>query len=99
MAYRLHVGTFTGEADDVDDVSRGTFLGVLKKVPHLRKLGGYLRSLEVLDIISGMRSCLLCPSFSASVQCVLEWELRTSVVDTDNVGSTRITAWSVGNKF
>jgi len=44
VAYRLHVGTFTGEADDVNDVSRGTFLGILEKVPHLLKLGGYLYS-------------------------------------------------------
>lgn len=43
MAYRLHVGTFTSEADDVDDVSRGTFLGILKKVPHLLKLGRCLQ--------------------------------------------------------
>jgi len=44
VAYRLHVGTFTGEADDVNNVSRGTFLGVLEKVPHLLRLGGYLYS-------------------------------------------------------
>jgi hypothetical protein len=59
VAYRLHVGTFTGEADDVDDVSRGTFLGVLKKVPHLRRLGGRLYS----ELVTGMRSCLFCLSF------------------------------------
>ncbi|KAG0562914.1 hypothetical protein KC19_9G182500 [Ceratodon purpureus] len=39
VAYRLHVGAFTSEAEDVENVSRGTFLGVLKKVPHLRRLG------------------------------------------------------------
>lgn len=42
MAYRLHVYEFTGEADDVSDDSRGTFLGVSEKVPHLLKLGGRL---------------------------------------------------------
>lgn len=67
MAYRLHVGAFTGEADDVDNLSRGTFLGVLKKVSHLRRLGGCLYSLvsKVSDIISGMRFRLFCLSLSA----------------------------------
>lgn len=42
VAYRLHVGTFTGEAENVDETSRGTFLGVLEKIPYLRSLGASL---------------------------------------------------------
>lgn len=72
MVYRLNVGTFTGEANDVDDVSHGTFLGVLKKVPHLRRLGGCIYSLvfKVLDIMTGMWAFLLRSRFLAHVQCV-----------------------------
>lgn len=42
MAYRLHVGSFTGEANDIDERSRGTFLGVIEKIPHLLSLGMFV---------------------------------------------------------
>lgn len=42
VAYRLHVGSFTGEANDIDERSRGTFLGVIEKIPHLLSLGMFV---------------------------------------------------------
>lgn len=42
VAYRLHVGSFTGEASDIDERSRGTFLGVIEKIPHLLSLGMFV---------------------------------------------------------
>lgn len=42
MAYRLHVGCFTGEADDLEESLQGTFLGLLEKVSQLHRLGKFL---------------------------------------------------------
>ena len=58
----LHVGAFSSEADDLDNACRGTFIRVLKRVPHLRWLGECLYSLvfNELDIVTEAWSCLFC---------------------------------------
>ncbi len=39
MAYRLNVGSFTGESSGLTEDLQGTFLGLIEKVPHFHTMG------------------------------------------------------------
>ncbi len=47
IIYELHVSSFTGsKSSNVDPEERGTFLGLIKKIPYLKKLG--ITTIELL---------------------------------------------------
>jgi isoamylase len=39
VAYRLNVGSFTGESSGLTEDLQGTFLGLIEKVPHFHTMG------------------------------------------------------------
>lgn len=69
VAYRLHVGTFTGEAENVDETSRGTFLGVLEKIPYLRSLGVNAVILQPIFAWDESKGCYYPISFFSVMSC------------------------------
>jgi len=69
VAYRLHVGSFTGEANDIDERSRGTFLGVIEKIPHLLSLGVNAVFIQPLLTWDESRGCYYPISFFSVMGC------------------------------